>query len=47
MLIEDQVGNHNGVCTAYETILTINRRLDVSPEPQAEEIYERLVNRSA
>ncbi|MFI2740716.1 LysM peptidoglycan-binding domain-containing protein [Streptomyces sp. NPDC018711] len=47
MLIEDQAGNHHGVRTAYETILTINRRLDVSTEPETGEIYERLVNRSA
>ncbi|MFD0367659.1 LysM peptidoglycan-binding domain-containing protein [Streptomyces sp. NPDC127114] len=47
MLIEDQAGNHNGVQTAYETLLTINRRLDVSTEPDTEAIYERIVTRSA
>ncbi|RSS57503.1 LysM peptidoglycan-binding domain-containing protein [Streptomyces sp. WAC01280] len=47
MLIEDQAGNHNGVRAAYETILTINRRLDVSTEPDTDAIYERLTNRTA
>ncbi|MFI9213940.1 LysM peptidoglycan-binding domain-containing protein [Streptomyces sp. NPDC053253] len=47
MLIEDQAGNHNGVRAAYETILTINRRLDVSAEPETEAIYKRLTTRSA
>ncbi|SEE57649.1 LysM peptidoglycan-binding domain-containing protein [Streptomyces sp. TLI_105] len=47
MLIENQAGNREGVRTAYETLLTINRRLDVSTEPETEAIYERLVNRSA
>lgn len=47
MLIENQANNHNGVRAAYETILTINRRLDVSTEPETEAIYERLTTRSA
>ncbi|MGW8767864.1 LysM peptidoglycan-binding domain-containing protein [Streptomyces sp. NPDC055815] len=47
MLIENQAGNHYGVRAAYETILTINRRLDVSTEPETERIYEEIVRRSA
>ncbi|MET9956003.1 LysM peptidoglycan-binding domain-containing protein [Streptomyces sp. NPDC006339] len=47
MLIEDQAGNRHGVQAAYETLLTINRRLDVSTEPDTEALYERIVSRSA
>ncbi|MFF1511915.1 LysM peptidoglycan-binding domain-containing protein [Streptomyces sp. NPDC058326] len=47
MLIEDQAGNRTGVRTAYETILTINRRLDASTEPDTDAIYERLTTRTA
>ncbi|MGA5873988.1 LysM peptidoglycan-binding domain-containing protein [Streptomyces cinereoruber] len=47
MLIEDQAGNHNGVRAAYDTICAVNRRLDVSTEPETDDIYERLVTRSA
>ncbi|MFH8627538.1 LysM peptidoglycan-binding domain-containing protein [Streptomyces vietnamensis] len=47
MLIEDQAANHHGVRTAYEAILTINRRLDVSTEPETEAIYKRIITRSA
>ncbi|MEV0449783.1 LysM peptidoglycan-binding domain-containing protein [Streptomyces sp. NPDC050600] len=47
MLIEDQAGNREGVTAAYETILLINRRLDVSTEPDTEAIYERITSRSA
>ncbi|WP_435972245.1 hypothetical protein [Streptomyces sp. Qhu_M48] len=47
MLIEAQAGNHNGVTAAYETILTINRRLDVSTEPETDDIYRRLTTRTA
>ncbi|MEU7031477.1 LysM peptidoglycan-binding domain-containing protein [Streptomyces sp. NPDC046275] len=47
MLIEDQAGNRHGVQAAYETLLTINRRLDVGTEPDTEALYERIVTRSA
>ncbi|MFC9595854.1 LysM peptidoglycan-binding domain-containing protein [Streptomyces sp. NPDC056944] len=47
MLIEDQAGNREGVQLAYETLLTVNRRLDVSTEPETEALHERIVNRSA
>ncbi|WP_121831157.1 LysM peptidoglycan-binding domain-containing protein [Streptomyces sp. S1] len=47
MLIEDQAGNHNGVRAAYEAICAVNRRLDVSTEPETDDIYQRLVTRSA
>ncbi|MFC8295603.1 LysM peptidoglycan-binding domain-containing protein [Streptomyces sp. NPDC057242] len=47
MLIEDQAGNHQGIRAAYDAISAINRRLDVSTEPETDDIYERLVTRSA
>ncbi|MEU6621969.1 LysM peptidoglycan-binding domain-containing protein [Streptomyces litmocidini] len=47
MLIENQAGNREGVHTAYETLLTLNHRLDVSTEPETERIYEEIVRRSA
>ncbi|MFD4371073.1 LysM peptidoglycan-binding domain-containing protein [Streptomyces sp. NPDC058486] len=47
MLIEHQAGNREGVRTVYETLLTLNRRLDVSTEPETEAVYERIMNRSA
>ncbi len=43
MHIENQAGNRAGVRTAYETILTINRRLDVSTEPETDSLYEAIV----
>ncbi|MFB7341175.1 LysM peptidoglycan-binding domain-containing protein [Streptomyces hydrogenans] len=47
MRIEDQAGNHTAVRTAYTTLLTINRRLDVSTEPETEAVYESIVRRTA
>ncbi|MGW9452461.1 LysM peptidoglycan-binding domain-containing protein [Streptomyces sp. NPDC055632] len=47
MLIEDQAGNHQGIRAAYDAISAVNRRLDVSTEPETDDIYERLVTRSA
>lgn len=47
MLIEDQAGNRRGVTASYETLLVINRRLDVSTEPDTEAIYQRITSRSA
>ncbi|GHG04205.1 LysM peptidoglycan-binding domain-containing protein [Streptomyces filamentosus] len=47
MRIEDQAGNREAVHTAYTTLLTINRRLDVSTEPETEAIYEQIVRRTA
>ncbi|MGY3340999.1 nucleoid-associated protein YgaU/DNA-binding SARP family transcriptional activator [Streptomyces filamentosus] len=47
MRIEDQAGNREAVHTAYTTLLTINRRLDVSTEPETEAVYEQIVRRTA
>ncbi|MFB7512893.1 LysM peptidoglycan-binding domain-containing protein [Streptomyces sp. NPDC056144] len=47
MRVEDQAGNREGVQRAYETLLTINRRLDVSTEPETEAIYAQITRRSA
>ncbi|MFF5505832.1 LysM peptidoglycan-binding domain-containing protein [Streptomyces roseolus] len=47
MQTEAQAGNRRAVQTAYETLLLVNRRLDVSTEPETEAIYEQIVSRSA
>ena len=47
MLIEDQAGNRSGVTAAYDTLLGINRRLDVGMEPETERVYDSIMKRSA
>ncbi|MFH9958958.1 LysM peptidoglycan-binding domain-containing protein [Streptomyces roseolus] len=47
MRVEDQAGNRRAVQTAYEALLLVNRRLDVSTEPETEAVYESIVRRTA
>ncbi|MGW2748427.1 LysM peptidoglycan-binding domain-containing protein [Streptomyces sp. NPDC001450] len=47
MLIEDQAGNRDGVNSAYNTLLSINKRLDVSMEPETERLFDSIMSRSA
>ncbi|KUM97365.1 hypothetical protein AQI95_41845 [Streptomyces yokosukanensis] len=47
MLIEDQAGNRDGVTSAYNTLLAINKGLAVSMEPETERIFDSIMSRSA
>ncbi|MFJ6452020.1 bacterial transcriptional activator domain-containing protein [Streptomyces hydrogenans] len=47
MRIEDQDGNKKAVSAVYESLLTVNRRLDASTEPETDAVYEQIVSRSA
>ncbi|MFI1169166.1 LysM peptidoglycan-binding domain-containing protein [Streptomyces sp. NPDC020801] len=47
MLIEDQAGNRDGVTSAYNTLLAVNKGLAVSMEPETERIFDSIMSRSA
>jgi DNA-binding SARP family transcriptional activator len=47
MLIEDQAGNRNGVNAAYETLRSVNQRLDIGMENETEKIFDTIMSRTA
>ncbi|MFE5029894.1 LysM peptidoglycan-binding domain-containing protein [Streptomyces sp. NPDC056656] len=47
MLIEDAVGNRSGVTAAYDTLCEVNRRLKIGTEAETENLYDKLMRRSA
>ncbi|MDI3408357.1 LysM peptidoglycan-binding domain-containing protein [Streptomyces cavernicola] len=47
MRIEDQAGNRDAVRTAYDTLLAVNRSLNVGTEPDTERVYDSIMRRTA
>ncbi|MEU8976034.1 hypothetical protein AB0D11_43845 [Streptomyces monashensis] len=47
MLIVDQAGSRDGVASAYNTLLAVNKALAVSTEPETQRIYDSIMSRSA
>ncbi|MET7544080.1 hypothetical protein [Streptomyces sp. NPDC005507] len=47
MLIEDQAGNRAGVSAAYETLRSVNQRLEIGMEGETEKVFDTIMSRTA